>query len=80
MTPTPLEAARETCLKIEENIAKVMRGQAGLTRQMLAALAGAAAGTGGETGRARQPKSISTPARLAATASAGIRRAGVGQR
>jgi MoxR-like ATPase len=40
MTPTPLEAARETCLKIEENIAKIMRGQAGPTRQMLAALAG----------------------------------------
>ncbi len=40
MTPTPLETARETCLKIEENIAKIMRGQAGPTRQMLAALAG----------------------------------------
>jgi MoxR-like ATPase len=40
MTPTPLEAARQTCLRIEENIAKIMRGQAGPTRQMLAALAG----------------------------------------
>ncbi len=40
MTPTPLEAARQTCLRIEENIAKIMHGQAGPTRQMLAALAG----------------------------------------
>jgi MoxR-like ATPase len=40
MTPTPLEAARQTCLKIEENIARIIRGQSGPTRQMLAALAG----------------------------------------
>jgi MoxR-like ATPase len=40
MTPTLLETARQTCLRIEENIAKIMRGQAGPTRQMLAALAG----------------------------------------
>ena len=26
MTPTPLEAARETCRKIADNIAKVMPG------------------------------------------------------
>ena len=40
MTPTPLEAARETCRKIAGNIAKIMRGQTGATRQLLAALAG----------------------------------------
>ena len=40
MTPNSLEGARETCRKIAGNIAKVMRGQAGPTRQLLAALAG----------------------------------------
>jgi MoxR-like ATPase len=40
MTPTHLEAARETCRKIADNIAKIMRGQTGPTRQLLAALAG----------------------------------------
>jgi MoxR-like ATPase len=40
MTPPSLEAARETCRKIAGNIAKIMRGQAGPTRQLLAALAG----------------------------------------
>ena len=40
MTTPHLEAARETYRKIAENIAKIMRGQAGATRQMLAALAG----------------------------------------
>jgi MoxR-like ATPase len=40
MTPTHLEAARATCRKIAENIAKIMRGQVGPTRQLLAALAG----------------------------------------
>lgn len=39
MTPTSLDAARETCRKISANIAKVMRGQDDATRQMLAALA-----------------------------------------
>ncbi len=39
MTTTPLDAARETYRKIADNIAKIMRGQAGSTRQLLAALA-----------------------------------------
>jgi MoxR-like ATPase len=39
MTPTNLEAARETYRKIAANISKIMRGQAGPTRQLLAALA-----------------------------------------
>jgi len=39
MTPTPFEAARETHRKIADNISKIMRGQAGPTRQLLAALA-----------------------------------------
>ena len=38
----PFEAARHTCLKIEGNIAQIMRGQTGAERQLLAALAGAA--------------------------------------
>jgi MoxR-like ATPase len=40
MTSPSLEAARETCRNIAANIAKIMRGQAGPTRQLLAALAG----------------------------------------
>jgi MoxR-like ATPase len=39
MTPTNLDAARETCKKIAGNISKIMRGQSGPTRQLLAALA-----------------------------------------
>ena len=39
MTPTSLDAARETFQKISANISKIMRGQAGPTRQLLAALA-----------------------------------------
>jgi MoxR-like ATPase len=39
MTPTNLDAARETYRKIADNIAKVMRGQAESTRKLLAALA-----------------------------------------
>jgi MoxR-like ATPase len=39
MTPISLEAARETCRKIAANISQVMRGQAGATRHLLAALA-----------------------------------------
>jgi MoxR-like ATPase len=39
MTPTNLQAAREVYQKIADNIAKVMRGQAVSTRQLLAALA-----------------------------------------
>src|SRR5664280_3332445 len=39
MNPTQLEAARGTYRKIADNIAKIMRGQAGSTRQLLAALA-----------------------------------------
>lgn len=39
MTQTEFAAARETYLKISGNIAKVMRGQAGATRHLLAALA-----------------------------------------
>jgi MoxR-like ATPase len=39
MTPTNLQAAREVYRKIADNIAKVMRGQAGATRKLLAALA-----------------------------------------
>ena len=39
MTSTHLEAARQTCRKIADNIAKIMRGQTGSTRQLLAALA-----------------------------------------
>ena len=39
MTPTQLEAARATYRNIADNIAKIMRGQAASTRQLLAALA-----------------------------------------
>jgi MoxR-like ATPase len=39
MTPTNLQSARETCLKIAANISKIMRGQAGATRKLIAALA-----------------------------------------
>jgi MoxR-like ATPase len=39
MTPTPLEAARAVYQRISANIAKVMQGQAGATRKLLAALA-----------------------------------------
>ena len=39
MTPISLEAARETYRKIAENISQIMRGQAGPTRHLLAALA-----------------------------------------
>jgi MoxR-like ATPase len=39
MTPTDFAAARATYQKISDNIAKVMRGQAGATRHLLAALA-----------------------------------------
>src|SRR6201996_6544529 len=39
MNTTSLDAARETCRKIAGNIATIMRGQAGPTRQLLAALA-----------------------------------------
>src|SRR5476651_613652 len=39
MTPTNLDAARETYQKIAGNISKIMRGQSGPTRQLLAALA-----------------------------------------
>jgi MoxR-like ATPase len=39
MTPTPFEAARQTYRRIADNISKIMRGQAGPTRQLLAALA-----------------------------------------
>ncbi len=39
MTPSELAAARETYRKISDNIAKIMRGQAGATRHLLAALA-----------------------------------------
>ena len=39
MNPTQLEAARGTYRKIADNIAKIMRGQTGSTRQLLAALA-----------------------------------------
>jgi MoxR-like ATPase len=39
MTPTNLDAARETCKKIAGNISKIMRGQTAATRQLLAALA-----------------------------------------
>jgi MoxR-like ATPase len=38
MTPSPLDATRETYRKIAANISKIMRGQAGPTRQLLAAL------------------------------------------
>jgi MoxR-like ATPase len=40
MTTNPFEAARETYRKIAGNISKIMRGQAGSTRHLLAALAG----------------------------------------
>src|SRR5580692_6537228 len=40
MTPTSLDAARETYKKIAANISKIMRGQSEATRQLLAALAG----------------------------------------
>jgi MoxR-like ATPase len=39
MTPTNLQAAREVYRKIADNIAKIMHGQAGATRKLLAALA-----------------------------------------
>ncbi len=39
MTPTHHQAAREVCQKIAANIAKIMRGQTGSTRKLLAALA-----------------------------------------
>jgi MoxR-like ATPase len=39
MTPADFAAARETYRKISDNIAKIMRGQAGATRHLLAALA-----------------------------------------
>ncbi len=39
MTPTDFAAARETYRKISDNIALIMRGQAGATRHLLAALA-----------------------------------------
>ena len=39
MTPPEFAAARETYRKISDNIAKIMRGQAGATRHLLAALA-----------------------------------------
>ena len=39
MTPTHLDAARETYKKIAANISQIMRGQAEATRQLLAALA-----------------------------------------
>ncbi|HUC85735.1 MAG TPA: MoxR family ATPase [Candidatus Acidoferrales bacterium] len=39
MTATEFAAARETYRKISDNIAKIMRGQAGATRHLLAALA-----------------------------------------
>src|SRR5271170_7531838 len=39
MTPTNLDAARETCKKIAGNISKIMKGQAAATRKLLAALA-----------------------------------------
>jgi MoxR-like ATPase len=39
MTPANLDAARETYQKIAANISKIMRGQSGPTRQLLAALA-----------------------------------------
>jgi MoxR-like ATPase len=39
MTPTNFEAARATCRKIADNVAKIMHGQAGATRKLLAALA-----------------------------------------
>jgi len=39
MTPNSFDAARETYRKIADNISTIMRGQAGPTRQLLAALA-----------------------------------------
>jgi MoxR-like ATPase len=39
MTSTPLEAARDTCRRIADNIALIMRGQSVPTRQLIAALA-----------------------------------------
>ena len=39
MTPTNLQAAREVYRKIADNVAKIMHGQAGATRKLLAALA-----------------------------------------
>ncbi len=39
MTPTHFEAARTTYRKIADNIGKIMQGQAGATRKLLAALA-----------------------------------------
>src|SRR2546429_9247378 len=40
MTPTNHQAAREVYQRIADNIAKVMQGQAGAARKLLAALAG----------------------------------------
>jgi MoxR-like ATPase len=39
MTPTNLDAARETCKKIAGNISKIIRGQADATRNLVATLA-----------------------------------------
>jgi len=39
MTPTDFAVARETYRRISDNIAKIMRGQSGATRHLLAALA-----------------------------------------
>ena len=39
MTPTNFDAARGTCRKISDNIAKIMRGQSAATRHLLAVLA-----------------------------------------
>ena len=39
MTPTSLEAARETCKKIAGNISKIIRGQSDATRNLVATLA-----------------------------------------
>src|ERR1700689_3515659 len=39
MTPTNFDAARETYRNIAANISKIMRGQSGATRHLLAALA-----------------------------------------
>jgi MoxR-like ATPase len=39
MTPTNFQAAREVYRKIADNIAKIMHGQAGATRKLIAALA-----------------------------------------
>src|SRR5712675_2548406 len=39
MTPTNLEAARDTCKKIVANISKIIRGQADATRNLVATMA-----------------------------------------